>query len=75
LKRYVPGVVAYFEEFFEDGCNKGFSGKTPSRDHKGQDFLDRLKNARDAWSPDGSHLVPGWDVLTYNMCDRNLFDE
>ncbi len=75
LERYVPGVVAYFEEFFEDGCNKGFTDKSPSSDHKGRAFLKKLKNARDAWSPDGSHLVPVYQVLTYNMCDRNLFDE
>lgn len=76
LERYVDGVVAYFEEFFEDGCNKGFSGKSPNEnDHKGQAFLDKLKNSRDAWSSDGSQIEPRLHVITYNMCDRNLFDE
>jgi len=68
---YLPGVVAYYQAFFEDGRNAGFKGE-PDSDHGNIKFLKQLKASRDAWSSDGSELQAIPEVKTYNMCEKRF---
>lgn len=68
---YLPGVVRYYQGFFEDGRNAGFKGE-PDSDHGGVDFLKKLKDSRDAWSSDGKELQAVPMVQTYRMCEKRF---
>ncbi len=68
---YLPGVVAYYQSFFEDGRNAGFKDK-PDSDHGGVKFLEELKASKDAWSSDGRELQAIPEVKTYNMCEKRF---
>jgi hypothetical protein len=68
---YMPGVVAYYQAFFEDGRNAGFKDK-PDSDHGGVKFLEELKASKDAWSSDGRELQAIPEVKTYNMCEKRF---
>jgi hypothetical protein len=52
VKRYLAPVVSYYQNFFEDGRNGEFKGE-PDSDHGGKEFLENLKQSKDAWSSDG----------------------
>lgn len=71
VEGYMPGVVAYYQAFFEDGRNAGFKG-APDDDHGGIKFLKELKASKDAWSSDGSSLQAIPEVKTYNMCEKRF---
>ena len=68
---YLPGVVSYYQNFFEDGRNAGFKGE-PDSDHGGVEMLKNLKNSSGAWSSDGKQLQAVPMVQTYNMCEKKF---
>jgi len=71
VQGYLPGVVEYYQAFFEDGRNAGTQGE-PDDDHGGKKFLQELKASKDTWSSDGSHLEAIPEVKTYNMCEKKF---
>jgi hypothetical protein len=71
VKDYLPAVVTYYQNFFEDGRNGGFKSE-PDSDHGGVEILKKLKNSRDAWSSDGKVLQAIPEVKTYRMCDKKF---
>jgi hypothetical protein len=73
VRGYAPGVTDYYESFFVDGRNAGYKSSLDDN-HGGQPFQDKLMNSPDAWSSDGKRLEPVLLVLTYQMCDKNVFD-
>jgi hypothetical protein len=68
---YLPVVVNYYQQYFEDGRNGGFKGEPPS-DYGGAEILKILKNSPDAWSSDGKTLLAIPQVQTYSMCDKKF---
>jgi|GEM_PF-2822402 len=68
---YLPGVVSYYEQFFEDGRNGGFKGE-PDSDHGGIEMLKKLKASKDTWSSDGNQLQAQPVVETYKMCEKRF---
>ena len=72
VTEYLPEVVAYYQEFFEDGRNKGFKGEPPPSEYGGRKMLVNLKNSTEAWSDGGSKLEAKHAVETYKMCDKKF---
>jgi hypothetical protein len=71
VQGYLAPVQNYYQSFFEDGRNGGFKGE-PDGDHGGKEILEKLKQAKDAWSGDGKTLAVIPHVETYSMCERRF---
>lgn len=71
VKRYLAPVVDYYQKFFPDGREGELKGE-PDSDHGGKDFLERLRQSKDAWSSDGKYLQAIPEVQTYRMCDKRF---
>ncbi len=69
VEGYVDGVQDYFQSFFPNGREAGYT-YYPDSDHGGEDIVEKLQATDDAWNDDT--IEAKWTVVTYNTCDKPL---
>ncbi len=69
VRDYVDGVEAYFQNFFPQGRQGGYSS-TPDSDHGGEDMAKKLLATDEVWTSNGDAIEASWKVVTYDRCEE-----
>ncbi len=66
---YVNGIEAYFQNFFPEGREAGYTS-TPDSDHGGEEIVKKLLATDEAWTSDDEAIEAVGKVVTYDRCEE-----